>query len=777
MPMEQASAIDGVRPSLHPAGSWLVQAGMVAAGYAAFGRLGLLLAIPPGYATAVWPPSGVALAGILLGGARLWPGVLLGSFLVNVSTSWDASTPAALARSLAIALAIAGGAALQAVAGAWLIRRFVGYRNIFAEEVDVVRILLYGAPLSCVINSFIGVGTLRLAGLIPTPNLLFNWWTWWVGDSIGVLIFMPLICAWALRPRQQWLGKQIALTLPLAAMFAAVVGLFFYVSSREQARLQAEFDRTAQRIAASFQARLDNELTILGAINGLFSVSDRISARQFRDFVAPWLQSHPDIKALEWLPRIAGGERAGFEEAMRAAGNPGFRIWEKGAQSREVPAAPRPDYVPVMYFEPHEGNETALGYDTNSEPTRSAALQHAAATGHVTATARIRLVQETGEQWGTIVFSPVFQDRAQLRGFALAVFRVGDLAQSSMQEAAAAGLDLRLLDSRLPEDQAVLAQAGAPERLKPQQIARSRSIALRMAERQWTLEFILPADYLVSHRSWQAWGLLAVGLLITGLLGILILVLIGRESKVEALVRSRTWALQAARQELERSNAELEQFAYVASHDLQAPLRSIVGFGQLLQTDYKGRFDADADSYIGFMVKSAAQMQSLIRDLLTYSRIGRGSALGASADCGQVLAGVLAQLQPLIQERGALISHDPLPVVACAPLELGQIFQNLIGNAVKFQAAGNRPLIHIGAEREGRFWRLSVRDNGIGIEERYRERIFQMFQRLHTSDKFEGTGIGLAICRKIVQRHGGRLWVESAPGHGSTFYFTFQAAG
>jgi signal transduction histidine kinase/integral membrane sensor domain MASE1 len=783
MPTAQAMATATGRPPLHPALSWLLKAAAVAAAYAICGRLSLLLAIPPGYATAVWPPSGIALAGILLGGARLWPGVLLGSFLVNVSTSWDASTPAALALSLAIALAIGGGAALQAVVGAWLIRRFVGYRNIFTQEVDVVRILLFGAPLSCLINSVIGVGTLWLAGLIPAPSLLFNWWTWWVGDSIGVLIFTPLICAWALRPRQQWLGRQISLTLPLAAMFAAVVALFFYVSSREQTRLQAEFDRTTQRIAASLQARLDNDLTILDSINGLFAVSDAITARQFHDFVAPRLQGRSDIKALEWQPRIEDSERDGFEQAMRAAGDPAFRIWEKDAQGRAVPAARRPQYVPVTYIEPIEGNDVALGYDDESEPTRAAALRSAMASGRTSATARIRLVQETGEQWATILFSPVFRSAADhggqagsLRGFAVAVFRIGDLAQSSMQEAAATGLELRLLDNSLPTNQTVLYQSGNSGQLKPRQIAQSRSVPVRMAERQWTLEFILPADYLVSHRSWQAWGLLAVGLLITGLLGILILVLIGRESKVEELVQQRTAALRAAQQDLERSNAELEQFAYVASHDLQAPLRSIVGFGQLLQSDYKGRFDADADSYIGFMVKSAGQMQSLIRDLLSYSRIGRGSALGGSADCGQVLAGVLAQLQPLIQERGALISHDPLPVVACAPLELGQIFQNLIGNALKFQPAGNRPLIHVGAEREGGYWRLSVRDNGIGIDARYRERIFQMFQRLHGADKFEGTGIGLAICRKIVLLHGGRLWVESEPGRGSTFYFTFQEA-
>ena len=890
------------------AGRHLLLLAAIAAAYAVVGRLGLLLAIPPGYATAVWPASGVALAAILLGGRRLWPGVLLGSFLVNIWTSLDSTSLAALAKSAAIAVSIGGGAALQALAGAYLIRRFVGYRNIFTQEVDVVRILFLGGPLSCVVNSLVGVGTLWAAGLIPAPNLLFNWWTWWVGDSIGVLIFLPLICAWALRPQRRWLRQQVALTLPLMAMFAVVVCLFFFVSSREQTRLQTEFERTTERIGEGFQARVDSDLTVLDAVRSFFAASDHVSEQQFGIFVASQLQAHPDIRALEWLPRVSAAELPGFEAGMRAAGNAGFRVWQKDGQGSDLAVTPRPVYFPVAYLAPRQSNEVALGYDDASEPTRGAALQHAIDSGRVTATARIRLVQETGEQWGAILFAPVFRDpsgEAQPRlllGFALAVFRIGDLAQSSLQDVAGAGMKLRLMDNTPGEQPAVLCETGEPELLKPRQIAKSRAVQLRVAERLWTLEFTLPADYLVAHRSWQAWGLLAVGLLITGLLGILILVLIARQAKVEELVLSQTaelklaqgrfrrllentpdamvitdqagtiqlvnaqierlfgysreemigqsvelmvperlrrqhvgyrtgyfgrpqarpmganielwgrrkdgsevpveislspletedgtWATAAIRdiserkaaeqrladyaKDLERSNGELEQFAYVASHDLQAPLRSIVGFGQILRQDYLGRLDAEADTYIQFMVKSAAQMQSLIRDLLTYSRIGREGALGGPADCGEALAEVQLQLQSLIRERGAQITHDPLPVVACAPLELRQVLQNLIGNAIKFQTPGRQPLIHVAAVREGREWKISVRDNGIGIEPRYRERIFQMFQRLHTSEQYEGTGIGLAICRKIVQRCGGRLWAESEPGQGSTFCFTLR---
>ncbi|HEX2012026.1 MAG TPA: MASE1 domain-containing protein, partial [Roseateles sp.] len=211
----------------------------LAAAYAVIGRLGLLLAIPPGYATAAWPPSGIALAALLLWGSRLWPGVLLGSMLVNLLTSGDFGTAEAALSSGLGATSIGLGAALQAMAGAYLIRRLVGYSNFLTQEVDVVRVLALGGPVACVINATVGVTTLWLAGLIPASNYWFNWWTWWIGDSIGVLIFTPLVCIWTLRPARAWLRRQLAVTVPLAAMFAAVVVVFFITSAREYERVEA----------------------------------------------------------------------------------------------------------------------------------------------------------------------------------------------------------------------------------------------------------------------------------------------------------------------------------------------------------------------------------------------------------------------------------------------------------------------------------------------------------------------------------------------------------
>ena len=231
-------------------------------------------------------------------------------------------------------------------------------------------------------------------------------------------------------------------------------------------------------------------------------------------------------------------------------------------------------------------------------------------------------------------------------------------------------------------------------------------------------------------------------------------------------------------EQLARSNAELEQFAYVASHDLQEPLRMVASYTQLLAKRYQGKLGRDADDFIGYAVQGATRMQALINDLLACSRVGTKGKPFSPTDCEALLESTLVNLKVAIEERGAVITHEPLPTVMGDPVQLGQLFQNLIGNAMKF-CKGRSPAIHLLATPEDGKWRFAVRDNGIGIDPKHRERIFVIFQRLHTNEEYPGTGIGLAICKKIVERHGGRIWVESAVGTGSTFCFTLPrtAAG
>jgi signal transduction histidine kinase len=230
-------------------------------------------------------------------------------------------------------------------------------------------------------------------------------------------------------------------------------------------------------------------------------------------------------------------------------------------------------------------------------------------------------------------------------------------------------------------------------------------------------------------------------------------------------------ALLKSNQELARSNAELEQFAYVASHDLQAPLATIASYAQLLEKRYKDQLDSKASKFIDNIVHGCTRMQTLIDDLLEYSRVGRSRKPFQLTDCNHAVEQALANLQGAIRETQAVVTVSELPAVMGDISQLVQLFQNLVGNSIKYRHDAP-PVVHITACKQEKDWLFSVSDNGIGIATQHQARIFQIFQRLHTQKEYSGTGIGLAICQKIVERHGGYIWVESKPGQGSTFYFT-----
>ena len=243
--------------------------------------------------------------------------------------------------------------------------------------------------------------------------------------------------------------------------------------------------------------------------------------------------------------------------------------------------------------------------------------------------------------------------------------------------------------------------------------------------------------------------------------------------QAEGEVARRAAALENANRELARSNDELEQFAYVASHDLSEPLRAISGPFSLVAHRYQGQLDDEADQFIAFAVDGCRRMQALIDGLLAFSRVGRLEGQLGPTETNVVVDNVLVAFGPIIEERGAAVTVERLPVVLADPGQLGQVFQNLIANAIKFVAPGVTPRVSVSAERDGVQWRFSVTDNGIGIDARHRERIFGMFKRLHGRDEYPGTGIGLALVKKIVERPGGEVGVDDAPsGTGCRFWFT-----
>ncbi|AVM72571.1 sensor histidine kinase [Magnetospirillum gryphiswaldense] len=267
----------------------------------------------------------------------------------------------------------------------------------------------------------------------------------------------------------------------------------------------------------------------------------------------------------------------------------------------------------------------------------------------------------------------------------------------------------------------------------------------------------------------RSWATLITAVLVLGLLAALSRVM-AREIRRDRMVNQ---ALRAANRDLSRSNADLEQFAYVASHDLKEPLRNIASYVQLLQRRYQGRLDEDADAFIGYTVDGVRRMQMIINELLVYSRIGTGPLTRGAVQTGVLVSTALANLKAVIAEAGAVVEvKGPLPVVVGDAGQLSSVFQNLISNGLKYRRDDIRPELTVAVAEQGEFWRFSIIDNGIGIDPQYHRQIFELFKRLHARDRYTGTGIGLAVCQRVIERHGGEIWVESVPGQGASFHFT-----
>ena len=907
---------------------------------------------------------------------------------------------------------------------------------------------------------------------------------------------------------QHCLQQQFIFSLPLLLTLCGITGLSglaFWMSQQLEAKTRKQsFEQDAAAIGLSIQRSLDENIKSLESIVALYHASEKVERQEFQKFVQGFLEHNTAIQALEWIPHVPLSQRATFRQIAQQDGFPDFQITERDSQGNLIPAKQRPDYFPVYFVEPLKGNETALGFDLASDPTRLQALNQSRDQGKAIATPPIQLVQTTSKSnHGVLVFLPVYNSQHQstaiasrrqnLQGFALSVFWIQGLMDRAVDFTDSKGFDVYIFDPSLPNQSRLLyvslleqqervadldslqqglfystglelggrkwllvARPNAAstinrpfllpwlivsmgsvlavglmvyskkqQRIKSQlqqakatleQSIAERTNALQASNQQlsqeiserrqreaqvhdmtqrlelatssaeigvWDLDLI--ADRLIwDDRMYQLYGLkpeefggayeawkkgvypddlaaadaniqdaitgqrefhpefrvlwpngqiryiqahaivlrddtgkaqrmIGVNWDITArkqaevdlresearwqfalegagdgvwdwnaetnevffshqwkaMLGFADdeignaleewdkrihpddreqcyadlnqhlkaqspvyqnehrvlckdgtykwildrgkvverdaegqpLRVIGTHTDIDDLkqaeadlkqinealeikVLNRTQQLEQRAQELERSNAELEQFAYVASHDLQEPLRTIGSYTELLAEEYGDRLDGEADEYVHFIVDGATRMQQLIRDLLAFSRVGtRGKEL-KPVSTEEVVQTVLNHLKLVITEQNAVITYDALPPVMADQFQIQQLFQNLISNALKFHG-DQQPQIYISATVGPTMCEFCVRDNGIGIESEYFDQIFEIFQRLHSRRYYDGTGIGLAICRKIVQRHGGQIWIDSTPGEGTSFYFTMpkintpslQAAG
>ncbi len=772
----------------------------LAAAYLAFGKLGLLLTMPPGFASIIWPASGVALAGVLMCGNKVLPGVFLGAALTNAYIAIDAGNDPFSSTSLILAASIASGATLQALLGSFLIRRAVGFPTMLEQEKDIVRFLVLGGPVSCVVSASFGITTLFMLGFVSPENFLPSWGKWWVGDTVGALVFTPIIIIGLAGRQHITMLRRFSVVLPLCAIFAFVVVLFMLARDSERDTIHFRFEQRAAILAQSIQKHFEDGLDVLYSIEGFYAASNYVDREEFRKFVQNPLKRTPGIQGLGYNQNVTFEQKDAFIQSIRDEGFPDFNIKNPGDAALEPSAE---GLVVVVYTEPYETNKAAFGLNVAFEEKRRKAFNQARDTGAIIITGKIRLVQETGSQSGFLAFLPIYtndephetlqQRQENLEGYAVGIFRVGDMVQAALEDMEHAGINISLHDKSAEESDRLL--FGEEEHSK----GLIWDYSFDVGGRKWALYFYPTEEYLIEAQGWGTWIVLVGGLLFSTLLCAFLLLITGRTAAVQQIVDDRTAELKHSEAKLNKYTQELEcqaleladetqkaetankaksEFLANMSHEIRTPMNGIIGTTSLMAETDLSKKQRD---YLGTIRTSSESLLELINDILDFSKI----------EAGKLDFEILPfDLKMLVEEARDVMSVDIKDGVDIQvswsldtpryvqgdPGRIRQVLFNLLSNAIKFTDGGYIKIsVEPAEEKDGRQeFIIAVEDTGIGIAKDKLDYVFDKFGQAEesTTRRFGGTGLGLSICSELVHIMDGDIHVESVEGKGSKFWFT-----
>jgi diguanylate cyclase (GGDEF)-like protein/PAS domain S-box-containing protein len=513
---------------------------VVALLYSIFGYLGLLAAVPPGYATAIWAPSGIALGAVLVWGLPVLPGIWLGSFIINLYVAASGTAGLMAPHSMDLALWIALGAALQATVGALLINYYVGAKNQLLEARQILQFALITGPISCLINASWSNLALYAVGFINEHGLILSFTTWWAGDVVGALFITPLFLVLFARPRKYWRARFFPIFIPLVISFIGVIVLFFLVKQAEHDRVRDVFVAQVDKTVTKIHDQLLIAQTTTDSLATYLEVAPQITVHGFDAYTQQFIDRYPFLQALEWIPKVT--DRATFIKNAKKTGMRNFSINEIQAE-KLVTSAEREVYYPVYLVNPKRGNEQAIGFDLGSRPEHLLTLTHAIGVNRVVMSAPIKLVQSKAHDTGVLLFSPVVRDY-QFKGFALGVINI-DKVLDGILRTKNNYLDFVLTDitdrdrplsifsysfDKKAQDKEVMLEKA------PISVSRSMYVSGRL----WNLHAKVTGKFYSSEFSWSAWLVLVGGVLFCILINIILFVIYGQRFTVELLVHQRT---------------------------------------------------------------------------------------------------------------------------------------------------------------------------------------------------------------------------------------------
>ncbi|MFA6014376.1 MAG: diguanylate cyclase [Gallionellaceae bacterium] len=546
---------------------------LLVAAYIITGKLGLMLALPPGYASPVFPPAGIAIAAALIRGRKSLPWIFLGSLILNIWVGYSA-TQHIDTLSLVVALVIAIASVSQAALGGWGLRRMIGYPVSLDHGGEVLRFLL-SAPVVCITSATISVASLSYLGIFKPDDLIENWLAWWVGDTLGLIVMFPLFMIIVGEPRRLWQGRKYTVAIPMLLTFTLFVMIFLKANQWEYRDSLMEFHHLSVQTASDVQQKLGEQAFALEQAASLFDhdLKDGVGREEFHRFVQNTLSRYPDIQALSWAPMVSSERRADFEHAQRKV-LPKFEIREKNGAGQLVQAEQRKIFFPVTFVEPLASNINAIGYDLLSDTARKEALLKAFHTGKMVSTPVLHLVQDNEKKVSLLLIQAI-DLRDQKRGVVTSILRINDFAETLLRNTNAM-IYTRIVDLDAHQPLFDDFPLASPKAIYEQ--------SFYFGMRQYRLETAPTSAYLAAHQGWQSWSVLAAGILGTGLLGALFLLGTGYAARVHAQVDERTKELNESKQRLQ----EAQNKTQISSANMRALLDNLPYMTWLKDTD--GRY-------------------------------------------------------------------------------------------------------------------------------------------------------------------------------------------
>ena len=745
--------------------------------YYTAGLIGLEFAIPPGFASAVWPASGVALALIILLSSKyVIVGTFAASFALNLQLVFDVHDSLNWLNTV-VPLFIALGAALQLAAGYVLFRFFLGKKIITDVARNILIFSLVVVPFSCLVSASMGTAALAMNNVISQDAIVFSWFTWWLGDSIGVLLFTPMLIVMFAKKSYFKFSRRLQVVIPTVIIFTCVCVLFFWSVDNSNKNLEREFDIKAKKYTQKIEERLNISSSKVKSYQAFFQGSNYISYKEFETYSKTLLGDQSALHAVGWTEITLDSER---EKSVKSLRDQGYEDFDFKAPSRSgmVTVKKKQVYYPVLYIYPYNKNKRALGLDLSELPGRLDLLKRVADTGKGRVTAPITLVQEEADEKSFIIYLPIWKKYPKdevLRGYVSGVYRASGILGGVLNDAEKNNIGIIITDVTDQLKPKVLIE----RKVDFHSYIKSKTYDIEFQGSIYRITFSPSSGYEGNKSDWISWVILIFGFIISALLQAFILMMSGTVEHTNEVVRMKTKQLTKAIEKAESASKAKSMFLANMNHELRTPLNAIIGLVNLcLKTAL-----TDKQAEYLYQAKLATHtLMLLINQSLDYAKIESGKLELEQLEFD--FAGIIKKIYAVFNMQALQknirfelhIDGELNRYFLGDALRIEQVLLNICSNAIKFtdQGSVSLGLSSKALENHTQQITIKIKDSGIGISKEQQARLFQSFQQADntTTRKYGGTGLGLAISKQLVELMNGTIEINSEIGNGCEFIIT-----